>query len=82
MLANLGGDVTHNFINYTQQANLDLIVSAWGKTALVIPSFALSDIELERKSFYPENFVCCPCIMEGSCLHDEDRDDRDHNERH
>jgi penicillin V acylase-like amidase (Ntn superfamily) len=61
MQADLEGDVTDDFIDYTKQANRDLIDSAFGKTALVIPSFALPDTTLDWLSFYPEHFVCCPC---------------------
>jgi penicillin V acylase-like amidase (Ntn superfamily) len=60
MQADFEGEVTDNFTNYTKRANRDLIDSAFGKTALVIPSFALPDTTLDWLSFYPEHFVCCP----------------------
>jgi len=66
MQGDLKGDVTHNFIDYTKQANRDLIGSAFGKTVPFIPSFDLPDTTLDLISFYPETFVCCPWTMERS----------------
>jgi penicillin V acylase-like amidase (Ntn superfamily) len=82
MQAGLEGNVTDKFIDYTQQANRDLIYSAFKKTAPYIPSLDLPDTTLDLISFYPESFVCCPCKMKGSCSEGEDRDKKHHNERH
>lgn len=72
--ADLEGDVTDDFIDYTKQANRDLVFSTFEKLGQVIPPLALPDTTLNAISFYPETIVCCPCRMEGSCSETGDRD--------
>jgi penicillin V acylase-like amidase (Ntn superfamily) len=53
--AGLEGDVTQNFVEYTQQINYDLIQNAYNQT-VYLPKFPEEKIEAFSK--YPDTTVC------------------------
>ncbi len=53
--ANLSGDVSGKFVDYTQQRNRELIENAFTKTVF-FPRYSAE--QLDTLSKYPDTFVC------------------------
>lgn len=53
--ANIAGDVSGKFVDYTQQGNRDLIEKSFAKTVF-FPRY--SAVQLDTLAKYPESFVC------------------------